>query len=841
MSKKGNTAKLKNTVFLMAISFGILILVCLVMWGKMRSIINEQLEHHVAEQGKAISARINSSFGDELRLLQDATVFVRLSDGSIPEFFREEEGVTYGVLRINGEAAYGETLDFKEYSGIFDALHGNASVCSGNNNSMLFAVPVYNGANVKYVLYKCYDSAAMARKIDLTCYDGKGECVLTDVDGNIVLREENSSLTKEFFQNETHKEAFRVIAEKMSINFSAAVYEKNAYGDSILFAAETDYYNLYIRGYVPAETVSGDVSLIIPLVLWCFGLLWLLLVIVIVYLMSAEKKARESDEFRQAKLIAEKANQAKSDFLASMSHEIRTPINAVIGMNEMILRESKDKSVLEYAYNIKSASRNLLNIINDILDFSKIESGKMEIYEHNYKLEELLNDVINMVDIRAKKKGLAFEVEVEETLPDRLFGDDNRIKQIMLNLLNNAVKYTKEGTVRLKVKGDRGEKEQRIVLKVAVEDTGIGIREEEMKALFKGFQRLDLEKNRNIEGTGLGLAITHKLATMMNGKIDVESVYGTGSVFTLTLEQEIVGDGVIGNFSEKGRRQETTEYSYEVSFHAPSAKILVVDDNSMNLLVAKKLLELTGVRITEAMSGLQALELLEKETYDLILLDHMMPGIDGIETLKRIRASENDTGRRTPVIALTANAFSGVREMYLSEGFDDYLSKPINGKRLEEMLLAHLPEDRIEVNESGKTPDSLQTVPETDVKHVSEETMINTKKGLEYCANSPEVYCEILTIFCELRNPAEEELAKYLATNDMKNYSIKVHALKTNARSIGADLMGELCYALELAGKKIQAGEEIEANEALIAQKHPEMLRMFDRTVTAAKEFMKRN
>jgi len=720
-------------------------------------------------------------------------------------------------------------------------LHGNASVCSGNNNSMLFAVPVYNGANVKYVLYKCYDSAAMARKIDLTCYDGQGECVLTDVDGNIVLREENSSLTKDFFQNEAHREAFRVIAEKMSINFSAAVYEENAYGDNILFAAETDYYNLYIRGYVPAETVSGDVSLIIPLVLWCFGLLWLLLVIVIVYLMSAEKKARESDEFRQAKLIAEKANQAKSDFLASMSHEIRTPINAVIGMNEMILRESKDKSVLEYAYNIKSASRNLLNIINDILDFSKIESGKMEIYEHNYKLEELLTDVINMVDIRAKKKGLVFEVEVEETLPERLFGDDNRIKQIMLNLLNNAVKYTKEGTVRLKVKGDRGEKEQRIVLKVAVEDTGIGIKEEEMKALFKGFQRLDLEKNRNIEGTGLGLAITHKLATMMNGKIDVESVYGTGSVFTLTLEQEIVGDGVIGNFSEKGRRQETTEYSYEVSFHAPSAKILVVDDNSMNLLVAKKLLELTGVRITEAMSGLQALELLEKETYDLILLDHMMPGIDGIETLKRIRASENDTGRRTPVIALTANAFSGVREMYLSEGFDDYLSKPINGKRLEEMLLAHLPEDRIEVNDEGKTPDSLQTVPETDVKHVSEETMINTKKGLEYCANSPEVYCEILTMFCELRNPAEEELAGYLVAKDMKNYTIKVHALKTNARSIGADPMGELCYVLELAGKKIQAGEEIEANEALIAQKHPEMLRMFDCTVTAAKEFMKSN
>jgi signal transduction histidine kinase len=340
----------------------------------------------------------------------------------------------------------------------------------------------------------------------------------------------------------------------MNVSFSAAVHGKSGFGDNVLFAAETDYQNLYIRGYVPVENVSGDISLIIPLVLWCFGLLWLLLVIVIVYLMSAEKKARESDEFRQAKLIAEKANQAKSDFLANMSHEIRTPINAVMGMNEMILRESKDKSVLEYASNIKSASRNLVNIINDILDFSKIESGKMEIYEHNYKLGELLNDVITMVELRAQKKGLTFELQVEESLPEELYGDDNRIKQIMLNLLNNAVKYTNEGTVRFKVSGITAMDNRKVLLKVAVEDTGIGIREEEIEVLFKGFQRLDLEKNRNIEGTGLGLAITQNLAAMMNGKIEVESTYGKGSVFTLKLEQIVIGGKQIGNFDERYRK-----------------------------------------------------------------------------------------------------------------------------------------------------------------------------------------------------------------------------------------------------------------------------------------------
>lgn len=835
MSRKGNISKLKNTVFLIAISFGILILLCLTMWGKMRNIINEQLENHVAEQGKMISARINGSFGDELRLLQDATVFVDLADGSISKFFYEEDGVDYGVLRINGEAAWGEPLDIKEYSGIFDALHGNASVCSGENNTVLFAVPVYNGANVKYVLYKCYESNVLAKKIDLTCYDGKGECVLTDVNGHIVLGEENRKLTDAFWQTEKHAEALARIDEKMNINFSAAAHGESEYGNNILFAAETDYYNLYIRGYVPAETVSGDISLIIPLVIWCFGLLWLLLVIVIVYLMSAEKKARESDEFRQAKMIAEKANQAKSEFLANMSHEIRTPINAVIGMNEMIIRESKDENVLEYASNIKSASRNLLNIINDILDFSKIESGKMEIYEHNYKLEELLSDVITMVEHRARKKGLAFEVEVEETLPKELYGDDNRIQQIMLNLLNNAVKYTMKGTVRFKVSGEGSVEDGTILLKVAVEDTGIGIKEEEMKVLFSGFQRLDLAKNRNIEGTGLGLAITRNLATMMNGTVEVESTYGVGSVFTLKLKQKVVGEERIGNFREKDRKAERRKENYAAVFYAPEVKVLVVDDNQMNLLVVKKLLQSTGVKITEAMSGMQALEATENEYFDLVLLDHMMPEIDGIETLKRIKASETNRCRKTPMIALTANAFSGVREMYLSEGFDDYLSKPINGKQLEEMLRAHLPKEKLMEAEAGRNePVKEQKEEEVGV------TLLNCNKGLEYCANSPEVYAEILSMFCALRESSEKELADYLDSKDWKNYTIKVHALKTNARSVGADFMGELCYALELAGKKIQAGEDAKEQEAFITEKNPEMLAVFDRTLAAVKEYVEK-
>ena len=286
--------------------------------------------------------------------------------------------------------------------------------------------------------------------------------------------------------------------------------------------------------------------------------------------------------------------------------------------------------------------------------------------------------------------------------------------------------------------------------------------------------------------------------------------------------------------NEKYRKAETNEYDYEAMFHAVEAKVLVVDDNRMNLLVARKLLEMTGVQITEALSGTEALECMEREYYDLVLLDHMMPGIDGIETLKRARATEENKCKNAPMIALTANAFSGVREMYLAEGFDDYLSKPINGKQLEEMIIKYLPKEKVVLTERKKQSSNMVQEPEPE----AEEEILDISKGLGYCANSEEVYKEILSMFCDLRTSSEEELAGYLAAEDWKNYTIKVHALKTNARSVGANPMGECCYELELAGKKIQAGEDVEEQKAFILEKHPNMLQMFDRTMQEVKKYM---
>ncbi|MBR4543183.1 MAG: response regulator [Lachnospiraceae bacterium] len=409
-------------------------------------------------------------------------------------------------------------------------------------------------------------------------------------------------------------------------------------------------------------------------------------------LVDETEHIRYMAELQEQRDIADNANAAKSRFLANMSHEIRTPINAVLGMDEMILRESREDTIRSYASDIMSAGKTLLSLINDILDLSKVEEGKMEIVPVQYELATLINDLVNMISDRAVKKSLKFNVEVNENIPHVLFGDEMRIRQCALNILTNAVKYTEKGSVSLKI--DYREKDwENIYLQFTVSDTGIGMKEEDIEKLFQPYQRIEEERNRAIEGTGLGMSITRQLLDLMGTELEVQSEYGKGSTFTFAVEQKIIDPDKIGDYAQRFSEKKEKDHIYRELFHAPDARILVVDDTEMNLTVMQSLLKQTQIRIDTASTGKDAITLATVNKYDVLFIDHMMPDMDGIETLKNIR--ETQMNQSTAAVALTANAVSGARDNYINSGFSDYLSKPVDSSLLEKMLYTYIPKDKL--------------------------------------------------------------------------------------------------------------------------------------------------
>lgn len=409
---------------------------------------------------------------------------------------------------------------------------------------------------------------------------------------------------------------------------------------------------------------------------------------VLIELLVDEKKKVE--EAREEAVLA---NQAKGRFLAQMSHEIRTPINAILGMDEIILRECKDANILEYADDINTAGQLLLSIVNEILDLSKIESGKMEIVETEYNLSKLIADLTAMISLKAQAKNLIFDIDVDNSLPVHLYGDDIRIRQILTNLLSNAIKYTREGRVELSVKGEL--KDNTLTLYCCVTDTGIGIKEEHLTNLFEEYKRIEDGSNHHIEGTGLGLNITMRLLNLMGSKLQVQSEYGKGSKFFFELKQLVTDSVTIADYN-KQQKQNQNPKQRTCAFTAPDARLLVVDDNIMNRKVFAKLLEPTKMQIDQAESGFECIDKMKETRYDIVFLDHMMPQMDGTETLRRLREMTGYPSECSVIIALTANAFVGARQQYISEGFDDFLPKPIIYKDAEELILNFLPSQLVE-------------------------------------------------------------------------------------------------------------------------------------------------
>ncbi len=536
------------------------------------------------------------------------------------------------------------------------------------------------------------------------------------------------------------------------------------------------------------------------------------------YIKEQTEKEREAKEAALTESqINAAASQAKSTFLANMSHEIRTPINAILGMNEMILRESKDKTTLGYASNIKLAGANLLSLVNDILDFSKIEAGKMELLPDNYELPSLINDLVNMTRERAQNKGLKYELNISPSLPKTLYGDSVRIKQCIINLLTNAIKYTKTGSVNFSMTYNKTD-ENNILLTVHVIDTGSGIKKEDMQKLFAPFERIDEEKNRTIEGSGLGISIVRRLLDLMNSKLEVKSTYGKGSDFSFSIIQKVIDWTSVGELNEAFAENVEQMANYREKLHAPKARLLFVDDTAMNLDVIKGLLKNTGITIDTVLSGKEALKSVKNFKYDILFIDHRMPEMDGIETLHAMKKMRKNKSKGQPCIALTANAISGVKKMYLNEGFDDYLSKPVNPVKLEEMIRHYLPQDYLEEDSEDNPVLNIQNTSSdfSDfIKQINNIKSIDAESALKNCSG-PELLYKSIRQFNLSIDERSQELQKFFEAEDWKNYEIKVHALKSTSRLIGALELSKIAEYLEECAEKNEIPEIKENHKKLI-------------------------
>ncbi len=524
------------------------------------------------------------------------------------------------------------------------------------------------------------------------------------------------------------------------------------------------------------------------------------------------------NEIKRVRHQAEKASIAKSEFLANMSHEIRTPMNAIIGLNDIIMEECGDTEIYAHAKDVQSAAKSLLAIINDILDLSKVEAGKTELVYVDYYIKVMADEIIGMMDMAASQRGLILKYECDETIPCRYKGDDGRIKQILINIISNAIKFTKKGYVRVYITGKPGRDADEEMLIFHVEDTGCGIQEKDLGKIFEDFRQVDSKKNRSAEGTGLGLAIVKQLVELMGGTIGVESTYGKGTTVTIMIPQKIVDVRPVSEMPEIPQ----SEQKMTDIFTAPGVKVLIVDDNVINRKVARGFLKNYAFDLTEAGSGPEAIELVRSVRYDIIFMDHMMPGMDGIETAEIIRKDCGENGITPVMVALTANAMEGMREHFLECGFQDFIAKPLDRKELNQLLLRWVPE-KYRQRESGEGESNPLDPSDFRIDGVDMEV------AMKYYSGDEEGFADLLELYF-MDGKQKIKLLQELVESDILRYQIEVHGLKSASANIGAMNVSSMARAQENAA--------VQGDREFISDQFPALLAEYETLLANIGQFL---
>ena len=779
-------------------------------------IINRRL-HWLEEYGKAIEAHP-----------ENRDFFLQL--------IQQDLNGTVGILRFDGTRLAGsddDDVSLATFPGFVRVQHGQPQlIVNDAGTAYLIAAPLHDTANgnVSAILYCKSDPDSITPEL-LNAQDIKG-ATFWIVSRNLrtisrpshSLSEKNQARFDVFLKSDRPETMMQELDQHAIVVHGVGDHDTNAF-----VALAEIHPDLYLVGFIESTALVKPVEDIAGFLRHGYALFVLFVVLTLIYLfvretqllllgqaeteqaLDAAQRAREqADEARahaeEAKAQADQANRAKSLFLSNMSHEIRTPINAIIGMDEMILRESKEPAITGYAEDLRGSALHLLGLVNDILDFSKIEAGKMKLVPVEYGLASLLNDLVNMTEVRAQKKHLQFILQADPGLPSVLYGDEVRLKQVAMNILTNAVKYTETGSVTLAVtfrQLDAG----RIRLRFTVKDTGIGIKEEDMPKLCQAFERIEEARNATIEGTGLGMNITQRLLHLMDTQLEITSVYGQGSTFAFEVTQQVIKADPLGDFAQQVRQLAHPAADMGL-LRAPTASVLVVDDVEMNIKVFRGLLKRTQIQVDSALSGAICLEMIQKKSYDMIFLDHRMPEMDGIETFQHMRQMDH-LCKGKPIIALTANAISGARQEYLDAGFTDYLTKPIDSHKLEAMLKQYLPPEKVEDVQPEDVADPEPAAGTALPAWLQAQQTLDTASGITNCG-SPEDYLETLQLFTAAYDENKAAIQKCYDAKDWQNYTIRVHALKSSARIIGAGELSQLAADLEQAGNandtaKIQA------------------------------------